>query len=204
MSSSIYQALLAKAERTRTAAMQTVARARNWFRSSAMLIRGVNVNKVMREDPSLLRQSKQVTVSDFGQMFMFFYDPKHKKTLPYYDRLPLVFIVELYPDGFLGINLHYLPPRFRARLMDQIYQILKQTENDSKKRNRMTYRVLKAHSKYGLYKPCVHRYLYSHIRSKLRSVPQQEWDMTLMLPLERFEKASKNSIFEKSLQQVGV
>ena len=45
-----------------------------------------------------------------GGMFLFFYNPKLKDKLPYYDRFPLVIPLERYADGFLGINLHYLPP----------------------------------------------------------------------------------------------
>ena len=54
-------------------------------------------------------------------MFMFIYDPKHKDTLPFYDTFPLVFPIEIYSDSFLGINLHYLPPVLRAKLMDALY-----------------------------------------------------------------------------------
>ena len=50
---------------------------------------------------------------------MFFYDPKFKKTLPYYDTFPLVLPLETYNDGFLGINMHYLPIPLRVNLLDQ-------------------------------------------------------------------------------------
>jgi hypothetical protein len=59
-----------------------------------------------------------------GKMYTFFYDPKHKETLPYYDLFPLIFVVGPAAGGFLGINLHYLPPVLRAKLMDSLYQIL--------------------------------------------------------------------------------
>ena len=41
-----------------------------------------------------------------GMMYAFYYDPKHKETLPYYDTYPLVVIVELNSKGILGLNLH--------------------------------------------------------------------------------------------------
>ena len=43
-----------------------------------------------------------------GSMYMYFYDPKHKATLPYYDRFPLTIVVGEAPGGFYGLNLHYL------------------------------------------------------------------------------------------------
>ena len=42
-----------------------------------------------------------------GKMYFYFYDPKYKAVLPIYDRFPLVIPIEPYPDGFLGLNLHY-------------------------------------------------------------------------------------------------
>lgn len=36
-----------------------------------------------------------------GQMYMFYYDPKHKKTLPYYDRFPLIIMVGPAEGGFM-------------------------------------------------------------------------------------------------------
>ena len=55
-----------------------------------------------------------------GRMYFFVYNPKHKATLPYYDMFPLVLPVERYSNGFLGINFHYLAPKDRAFLLDEI------------------------------------------------------------------------------------
>ena len=57
----------------------------------------------------LIRDGKRKKSPFYGRLNMFFYDPKFKKTLPYYDTFPLVLPLEPYSDGFLGINLHYLP-----------------------------------------------------------------------------------------------
>ena len=46
-----------------------------------------------------------------GGLYFFYYDPKTKDSLPYYDTFPLVLALERYNDGFLGLNLHYLPLR---------------------------------------------------------------------------------------------
>ena len=55
-----------------------------------------------------------------GLLNMFFYDPKMKKKLPYYDRFPLILPIEQYSDGFLGINFHYLSMPIRIRLLDRV------------------------------------------------------------------------------------
>ena len=48
---------------------------------------------------------REITDPFFGRLNMFFYDPKFKKTLPYYDSFPLVLPLENYPDGFLRYQL---------------------------------------------------------------------------------------------------
>lgn len=61
---------------------------RAWFRQRARDIRRVNRKQLMQSN-EVIRTSESVV----GNMYMFFYDPKHKDTLPYYDTFPLVFIV---------------------------------------------------------------------------------------------------------------
>ena len=57
-----------------------------------------------------------------GKLFCFYYDPKGKADLPYYDRFPLVLVLEKYNDGFLGLNLHYLPIKYRVAFLDKLLQ----------------------------------------------------------------------------------
>ena len=58
----------------------------------------------------LMGQGKLIGRPSIGRLNMFFYDPKYKKTLPYYDTFPLVLPIERIPGGFAGINFHYLRP----------------------------------------------------------------------------------------------
>ena len=67
-----------------------------------------------------------------GEMYLFMYDPKHKDTLPYYDRFPLVIPIESYPDGFLGLNLHYIHPKQRLILLDKLSETATNDKFDSK------------------------------------------------------------------------
>ena len=58
-----------------------------------------------------------------GNMYLFMYDPKLKKELPYYDTVPLVLPFRSLPDGFLGINLHYLPYLARFKLLGELSKL---------------------------------------------------------------------------------
>ena len=84
-----------------------------------------------------------------GKLFMFDYDPKKRDTLEFYDVFPCVFIIELYKDGFLGLNMHYLPYMWRATLMDNLYEIMTNQNMDVTTRLNIVsngYKILKKSS----------------------------------------------------------
>ena len=65
---------------------------RDWFRRKANSLRRVNRNALMREEPIQLSNRRLI-----GSMQMFFYDPKTKDKLPYYDSFPLAIVVKPAP-----------------------------------------------------------------------------------------------------------
>ena len=81
---------------------------RDWFRGKVATMRSGNINRnqLMREK-ELSLQAPRYTRDLIGRMFMFFYDPKTKDTLPFYDRFPLIVMVGPAAGGFYGLNLHY-------------------------------------------------------------------------------------------------
>ena len=169
--------------------------ARDWFRDRASAARSPQPKTLVQNAP---RTYTRMTTTDIGRMYMFSYDPKHKRTLPYYDRFPLIFMMEKYSDGFLGMNLHYLPPTYRARLMDALYSIEMNDRIRQSKKLRMSYSLLNSSAKYRYFAPCVKRYLTSHIKSRFVYIPYEEWDIALMMPTERFAKKGKSAVWAES------
>jgi len=137
-----------------------------------------------------------------GKMICYFYDAKHKDTLPYWDKFPVIFPIELYKDGFLGINLHYLPPVFRARLMDKLYDLLNNQKYNETSKLKLSYDILKTASKFSYFKPCIKRYLYSHIKSHMVEIDIKEWETVAFLPLARFQKESQRKVWDDSIDQI--
>lgn len=171
--------------------------AREWYRDAAQQFQGVSTispSRVARQ----FEKKRQVGDIEPGMMYLFRYDPKTKKTLPYYDTFPLIFPVEKYSDGFLGINFHYLPPVLRAKLMDAIYGTVTNKKYDQTTKVRISYNILKAAAKYKAFKPTVKHYLYDHVRSPFLEITSVEWDIALFLPLERFQKATKETVWKDS------
>ena len=137
-----------------------------------------------------------------GRLYMFLYNPKTKEQLPYYDRFPLVFPYKKVPGGFYGLNLHYLPPKFRALLMDSLFQTLSNTRLDESTKLRISYNILDSSSKYRWFKPCVKHYLTNHLQSTLIYVDPSEWNLALFVPSEQFRKDSKTNVWQDSIKAV--
>ena len=133
-----------------------------------------------------------------GIMYLFSYDPKLKEILPYYDIYPLIFPVSRTDDGFYGLNLHYLHPYLRAKLMDALYTQSNLTNVDENTRLKISYDILKSTSSLEYYKPCYKKYLYSHVKSEFIPITGDDWNVALFLPFERFKKKSKTYVWKKS------
>lgn len=137
-----------------------------------------------------------------GGLYYFYYDPKFKNELPYYDKFPLVLTLERYGDGFLGLNLHYLPIRYRIAFMDKLLPFALYNDEDEIKRMRVTYDILNASRRFREFRPCIKRYLHSHIRSKILKVQPNEWDVAVMLPVHQFKKAQPKEIWKDSINEI--
>jgi len=166
---------------------------RDWFRRRMQNIRRVNRNELMREEPVQLK-------NEFlpGAMVMFFYDPKHKKTLPYYDGFPLVIVLDKAEGGFLGLNLHYLPPTLRAKFLDSLLDITNNNRYDEDTKFEVTYELLKRAGKFKYFKPCIKHYLTSQVRSRFAFVPAPEWEIATFLPTADWQKKSGMAVYKDS------
>lgn len=174
---------------------------RDWFRDKALQISSQNTS-VERLVNKQSAQANKVTTPKVGKMLMYRYDPKHKLTLPYYDTFPMIFPIDVKPDRFLGINLHYLPPVYRARLMDALYETLNNDRYDDKAKLQINYKILSGASKFRYFKPTIHMYLFSQLRSPLMEIDVKEWDYVMFLPLARFKKMSQRSVWDESLSKI--
>lgn len=132
-----------------------------------------------------------------GGMFHFLYDAKHKDTLPYWDKFPLVIPIATYNDGFLGLNLHYLPPLHRAKLLDVLIDKYKKSTT-TRTYMAVSYDILQGAVNSKLFEPCIHRYLTSHMQSKLVMVTPDLWDEVAFLPTQKFQKATYREVWKNS------
>ena len=195
MAEAINEGLLDKlktAIKTSTAGAKARA-AGDWFREKVKQAGASAKMKAVTPNQLLRRQPDDNIL--LGKMFFYKYDPKFAKKLPYWDMYPLVFPFERAPGGFYGLNLHYIPPRDRAVLMDNLNQYASNNKYDQTTRLELSYRLLK---RYGRAVPCVKRYLGDRIVSQTVRIDADEWEVAIFLPVERFQKASKGTVWADS------
>jgi hypothetical protein len=166
-------------------------KARAWLRSKA--------NQLSPNASSMMRDRNRLTeASVIGKMYFYFYNPKLKDSLPYYDKFPLTIPMEQYQNGFLGLNLHYIHPKQRITLLDKLSETLNNDKYDVTTKFRLNYGYLKAASKIYEATPCIKRYFYSNIQSRFLEISPNEWDIAALLPAENFVGATTSKVFSDS------
>jgi len=147
-------------------------------------------------------KSRRTSQLKLGRLYCFAYDPKTKDDLPYYDRFPMVIVLESYPDGFLGLNLHYLPYKYREVFLNKLVKYAVTDREDDVVRLRVTYDILNASRRFKEFKPCLKRYLFNHMRSRLLTIQPNEWETATLLPLQMFKGATANKVWTESAEEI--
>lgn len=113
-----------------------------------------------------------------GHIYIYNYESKlySEGRLKYYDQYPLVLVIAMKPDGWLGLSLHYLPVKIREFFIKKV--ILKNHAMLKKNKPALVpYGEIKAVGnlwfKEGMV--IIKRYLKGWVRSKIAEVPWTEW-----------------------------
>jgi hypothetical protein len=165
--------------------------ARKWFRDQAQRTVYVNSDRLLK-DPNAVDRLEP------GYLYLFAYDAKWKDKLPYWDAFPLVFPFRVDKGRVWGLNIHYLPFDLRAQLMDALMTTVDKRFVNENRKLRISYELLNGAARFSAFKPCVKSYLPSHFRSRFLRIPYDQWDIAMMLPLQRFQKASQSHVWDES------
>lgn len=172
---------------------------RTWFRNRLKALRRVNRLEVMNAEEIKLVNKSQPLI---GSMNMFFYDPKTKDTLPFYDRFPLAIISGPAPGGFYGMNLHYLSPVLRAKFLDALMGMTNNKKFDDTTRFKAQYDLMKRLGTTKYFKPCFKHYLFAHVKSRLGRVAPPEWEIATFLPTADWAKTSASKVYKNSREMI--
>lgn len=162
----------------------------NWYRQQISQLGNINRLKLLG-DNIRYQQSKP----EIGRFCMYFYSPKYKETLPYYDTFPLILTLPSEKYELAGLNFHYLPPMERLKLLQAIIEIQGSNFSESHKLS-ATYEVIKGTT--NLYKPTYHAYLFKHIKSKVVVIPMESVVPAVFLPIANFKKSSQSAVWAHS------
>jgi hypothetical protein len=130
-----------------------------------------------------------------GYLYMFFYDAKLKDKLPYWDSFPLVLPFSKVPNGFYGINLHYMPYGARFKLLGALHEYASDEKASEETRLRINWKILTSLARVAPIKHCVKHYLDEYVQSRFLQIKYPDWVTASLLPVERFEGASKQKVW---------
>jgi hypothetical protein len=148
----------------------------------------------------ILKDSKLTTNIMPGGMYLFYYDPKHKDTLPYYDRFPLILPFRKVQGGFYGINLHYLPYLLRFKILRALSDYTINKSDDT--RIRLSWKLLESLSRLEPAKHAVKHYLNDHVRSRFYKIDYVDWITASQLPIEGFVGAQKTKVWRDTVNKM--
>ena len=167
----------------------------DWYMNNVKNLVGARLSQssVMKSDIGELKTNIEI-----GSMYMYFYDPKLKEELPFYDTFPLVLPFGPAKGGFYGINLHYLPYLLRAQVLGELLDYKTTKTYSETTKMRMSYNLLNNLKNANEVKPCIKHYLSGHVNSQFLKVNPADWQAAIFLPIENFVGATKEQVFRDS------
>ncbi|QHJ78973.1 MAG: hypothetical protein [Caudoviricetes sp.] len=139
-----------------------------------------------------------------GSIYAYVYDAKHKDTLPYWDKFPLIIYLGDYTakNGnrlLLGLNLHYIPPKARQEFLEAL---LPHANTDSlSNKTRLKINWSQVRSMKGA-DQMIKAYLPGHIKGAITEIKPADWANVLYMPLQQFmskgKRFSSRTVWRKS------
>lgn len=139
-------------------------------------------------------RGKSVTQFKPGAIYTYVYDAKHKDTLPYWDKFPLIVSLgtSTTKNGIKlmhGLNLHYVPPRARQEFLEAllIHATTKKQVSVST-RLKINWDMVKGMK--GS-RNMIKAYLPQNIRGKIVEITPTDWVNVIYLPTQQFYSQGK-------------
>jgi hypothetical protein len=135
----------------------------------------------------------------FGFPMMFKYSPKTAASLPYYDVLPMPIMLAKYPDGFLGLNIHYLPWAKRLQLADRLVRATKNRKRITYSQIKQAWNSLRLPAGYSYL--IIRRYLTTHIQSDIAVFDWDNYRQAAVNIPGKWRKKSEKAVFAAMMQK---
>ena len=145
--------------------------------------------------PDGVVEAQALKYPPLGELVAFRYDPKHKETLPVYDTLPLVLILSVKRTHFYGINLHYIKPSIRKKIMERLLSAKLATGDNQLLYIQKIAPVLNMLSQHTPFAPYFRNYLPEQLKSKIAVIGTDHWKAVSEMPLQNFKKVKENTVW---------
>ena len=144
-----------------------VKQSRAWYREQLAQVTSRNLIVDEQSDEvgdELIRDSNRVTsLPRLFNLHFYEYKARTRRNLPYYDKFPLAFVLDVNYDSFFAVNLHYYYPEERMSIAASL-----------------------AENRIPRFAKGAHKYLLSEVRSPYLNLAEQEWQTICLLPVEQF------------------
>jgi hypothetical protein len=74
--------------------------------------------------------------------------------------------------------------------------------NNDIMRMRVSYDILNSSKRFREFRPCLKKYLFGYVQSKMLAVQPDEWDIAAFLPVQQFKKATVNEVWQDSQTEI--
>jgi len=167
----------------------------SWYQGQ---IRQLGLNTINTQ--KMIQSGKLTTRVIPGYMYLFKYDPKDKD-LPYYDMYPLVIPFRRVNNGFFGINFHYLPHMIRLNILKEFEKYATDKSIPERTRIRLNYRLMQTSRIFRFVKPAIRQYSNQQMRSRLLTIPFNDWKVASQLPVQKFKKATMERAIRDTIKK---
>ena len=135
----------------------------------------------------------KVSMPQVGRIYAYVYDAKHKDTLPYWDKFPLMIYLGSYTakNGnklLLGLNLHYIPPKARQEFLEEL--IVNANTDTITNKTRLKINWSKVKNMKGA-DQMIKAYLPGHIKGTMTEIKPADWVNVIFMPLQQFMSKGK-------------
>lgn len=139
--------------------------------------------KWFRETVEGIPRAKIGAIPRAGKMYTYVYDAKYKAKLPYWDKFPLIIMLDVSTTHQLGLNLHYLPPKARQVFMERILTMLNQKSLGPRAYFKINWGAVK---KYPGAEKMIKLYIRSRIKGHMVEISPTYWANAIYLPTQQF------------------
>ena len=100
--------------------------------------------------------------------------------------------------GFTGLNFHYLSIPYRIALLEKLTNRYTRGDGD---RKRLMFRWNDVQTLREV-RPAIKKYLIRHVKSPFVEIMYEEMKLAMLLPVQRFEKATINKVYYDSRRMI--